>query len=54
MRERAEQIGAKFGIWSGAAGAGTEIELTLSDSIAYGISENRFRFWPFREKVGEA
>jgi ligand-binding sensor domain-containing protein/signal transduction histidine kinase len=52
MRERAEQIGAKFGIWSGATGAGTEIELTLSGSIAYGTSESRFRFWPFREKVG--
>jgi signal transduction histidine kinase len=52
MRERAEQIGAKFGIWSGAAGAGTEIELTLSGSSAYGKSENRFRLWPFREKVG--
>jgi signal transduction histidine kinase len=52
MRERAEQIGANFGIWSGAAGAGTEIELTLSGSIAYGKSENRFRLWPFREKVG--
>jgi signal transduction histidine kinase/ligand-binding sensor domain-containing protein len=51
MRERAEQMGAKFGIWSGAAGAGTEIELTISGSIAYGRSANRFRFWPFREKV---
>jgi signal transduction histidine kinase/ligand-binding sensor domain-containing protein len=53
MRERAEQIGAKFVIWNGAAEAGTEIELTLSSSIAYRDSENRFRFWPFREKVGE-
>ena len=52
MRERAEQMGAKFGIWSGAPGAGTEIELTISGSIAYGKSANRFRFWPFREKVG--
>ncbi|MFZ0590337.1 MAG: triple tyrosine motif-containing protein, partial [Bryobacteraceae bacterium] len=52
MRERAEQMGAKFGIWSGAAGAGTEIELTISGSIAYGKSANRSRFWPFREKVG--
>jgi ligand-binding sensor domain-containing protein/signal transduction histidine kinase len=53
MRERAEQMGAKFGIWSGAAGAGTEIELTVSGSIAYGKSANRFRLWPFRAKVGE-
>jgi signal transduction histidine kinase len=53
MRERADQIGAKFGVWSGAAGAGTEIELTISSSIAYENSVNRFRFRPFREKVGE-
>jgi signal transduction histidine kinase len=52
MRERAEQMGAKFGIWSGASGAGTEIELTISSSISYGKSANRFHFWPFREKVG--
>jgi signal transduction histidine kinase len=52
MRERAEQMAAKFGIWSGAAGAGTEIELTISGSTAYGKSAKRFRFWPFREKVG--
>jgi signal transduction histidine kinase/ligand-binding sensor domain-containing protein len=52
MRERAEQIGAKFGIWSGASGAGTEIELTISASTAYGKSANRFRFWPVRQKVG--
>jgi signal transduction histidine kinase len=52
MRERAEQMAAKFGIWSGAAEAGTEIELTISGSTAYGKSANRFRFWPFREKVG--
>jgi signal transduction histidine kinase/ligand-binding sensor domain-containing protein len=52
MRERAEQMGAKFDIWCGAPGAGTEIELTISDSIAYGKGANRFRFWPFREKVG--
>jgi signal transduction histidine kinase len=52
MRERAEQMGAKFGIWSGATGAGTEIELTISGSTAYGKSTNRFRFWPVREKGG--
>jgi signal transduction histidine kinase len=48
MRERAEQMGAKFGIWGGAAGAGTEIELTISGSIAYGKPAKRFRFRPFR------
>ena len=35
MRERARQIGAKLTIWSGV-GAGTEIELNLEGSIAYG------------------
>jgi signal transduction histidine kinase/ligand-binding sensor domain-containing protein len=53
MRERAEQIGAKFGIWSGVSGAGTEIELTIPGSIAYRKSPNRFRFWPVRQKVDE-
>ncbi len=43
MRERAEQMGAKLSIWSGAARAGTEIELTISSSIAYAKSANRFR-----------
>ena len=52
MRERAEQIRATFGIWSGISGAGTEIELTISGSTAYRKSTNRFRFWPVREKVG--
>jgi signal transduction histidine kinase len=52
MRERAEQIGAKLAIWSGVSGAGTEIELTISASIAYGKAANRFHFWPVREKVG--
>jgi signal transduction histidine kinase/ligand-binding sensor domain-containing protein len=53
MRERAEQMGAKLGIWSGASGAGTEIEMTISASIAYGKSANRFRFWPFRATLDE-
>ena len=35
MRERAKQIGAKLTIWSGV-GRGTEIELRLEGSIAYG------------------
>ena len=51
MRERAEQMGANLSTWS-RAGAGTEIELTISGSIAYGKSANRFPFWPFRQKVG--
>jgi signal transduction histidine kinase len=36
MRERAEQIGARLDIWS-EAGAGTEVELRVPGSIAYGI-----------------
>ena len=35
MRERAEQIGAQLDIWS-EAGAGTEVELRVPGSIAYG------------------
>jgi signal transduction histidine kinase len=37
MRERASQIGAKLSIWS-AVRAGTEIELSVAGSIAYGGS----------------
>jgi signal transduction histidine kinase len=51
MRERARQIGAKLSIWSGAR-AGTEIELTIPGSKAYGRSPT-YRGWPlFRVKVG--
>jgi signal transduction histidine kinase len=35
IRERAREIGAKLSIWS-RAGAGTEIELSVPESIAYG------------------
>jgi signal transduction histidine kinase/ligand-binding sensor domain-containing protein len=52
MRERAEEMGATFDIWSGPAGAGSEVQLTISGSIAYRKSANRLHFWPFREKVG--
>src|SRR6185369_17407879 len=37
MRERARQIGGKLEIWNGAR-AGTEIELSVAGSIAYGTS----------------
>ena len=37
MRERAQEIGAQFDIWS-QAGAGTEVELSIPASIAYGTS----------------
>jgi signal transduction histidine kinase len=39
MRERAEQIGAQIDIWS-EAGAGTEVELRVPGSIAYGTKGN--------------
>jgi signal transduction histidine kinase len=51
MRERARQIGAKLSIWSGA-GAGTEIELTIPGSKAYGRSPKRPSWRLFRMKVG--
>jgi signal transduction histidine kinase len=37
MRERAARIGGKLKIWS-APGAGTEIELSIPGSIAYGTT----------------
>jgi signal transduction histidine kinase len=50
MRERARQIGAELTIWSGAS-TGTEIELSLAGSIAYGSPPQRPRLWLFRRKV---
>jgi len=41
MRERATRIGGHLNVWT-AAGAGTEIELTIPASIAYGISRAGF------------
>ena len=35
MRERAEQIGAQLDIWS-EVGSGTEVELRIPGSVAYG------------------
>ena len=51
MRERARQIGGKVEIWSRAR-AGTEIELSIPGSIAYGVATNRPLFHLFRKKVG--
>ena len=42
MRERAKQIGAELEFWS-EAGAGTEVELSIPSSIAYGAAR-RGRF----------
>jgi signal transduction histidine kinase/ligand-binding sensor domain-containing protein len=40
MRERAAEIGGKLDIWSGA-GTGTEIDLSIAGSIAYGKRDSR-------------
>jgi signal transduction histidine kinase len=49
MRERAVQVGAKLTIWSGA-GSGTEIDLRVSGSVAYGLSPKDSGLWLFRGK----
>jgi signal transduction histidine kinase len=49
MRERAKQIGAELTIWS-RPGTGTEIDLSLAGTIAYGTSPRRSRFRLFRKK----
>jgi signal transduction histidine kinase/ligand-binding sensor domain-containing protein len=49
MRERARQIGADLTIWS-RPGTGTEIDLGLAGTIAYGTSPRRSRFRLFRKK----
>jgi signal transduction histidine kinase len=40
MRERAQQIGSELSLWS-EAGAGTEVELRIPGSVAYGPSRRR-------------
>lgn len=49
MRERAQQIGAKLEIWSGAK-AGTEIGLSIAGSVAYRTSPGRPLFGLFRKR----
>lgn len=51
IRERAEQIGAKLEIWSGAK-AGTEIELSIAGSIAYRTPAGHPLFRWFGRKQG--
>jgi signal transduction histidine kinase/ligand-binding sensor domain-containing protein len=51
MRERARQIGASLDIWSGG-GTGTEIDLSIPGSIAYGNPTRRSRLQLFRKKAG--
>jgi signal transduction histidine kinase len=52
MRERARQVGGKLEIWS-RPGAGTEIELSITGSIAYHAPTGRLRFRLFRRKQVE-
>ena len=44
MRERARNIGGQLKVWT-ATGAGTEIDLTIPASIAYGTSLGRRTWW---------
>jgi signal transduction histidine kinase len=53
MRERAQQIGGKLEIWS-EAGAGTELELRIPGSVAYGISASRGGLGIFRSRKKSA
>jgi signal transduction histidine kinase len=47
VRERAQQIGAKLDLWS-EAGAGTEVQLSVPASVAYGKAPSRSRFGSFQ------
>jgi signal transduction histidine kinase len=51
IRERARQVGADLTIWS-RAHSGTEIDLRLAGSIAYGRPPRPGRFQLFRKKIG--
>jgi signal transduction histidine kinase len=46
VRERAQQMGAKLDVWS-EAGAGTEVQLSVTASVAYGKTSRRSRFGVF-------
>ena len=50
MRERAKSIGGQLEVWS-EKGAGTEIELTIPASVAYG-GRGGWRFRLFQRKTG--
>ena len=47
MRERAKRFGGHLEVWS-EHGAGTEVELSIPASVAYGTSSARSRFWSLR------
>ncbi|MBV9299879.1 MAG: hypothetical protein JO066_12985 [Verrucomicrobia bacterium] len=48
IRERAQHIGAKLDFWS-EAGAGTEVQLSLSAALAYNKPRNNHRIGLFRQ-----
>jgi ligand-binding sensor domain-containing protein/signal transduction histidine kinase len=52
MRERAKRIGARLDIWS-ETGAGTEAELTVPASVAYGTSHSGPGLRLFRKKAAK-
>jgi signal transduction histidine kinase len=51
MRERAQRIGGKLQVWTGS-GSGTEVELSVPGSIAYGSFPARRLFSLFRKQAG--
>jgi signal transduction histidine kinase/ligand-binding sensor domain-containing protein len=53
MRERAKRIGGTLGVWT-RTGAGTEIELSIPGSIAYGTSPGRTVLGLFRKKAANS
>jgi len=53
MRERAKNFGGQLEVWS-ERGSGTEVQLTIPASIAFGKSSARPRLWFSRKmKIGE-
>jgi signal transduction histidine kinase len=53
MCERATQIGGQLSVWSGTGtGSGTEIELKIPGSIAYGTGSARTRWWRRLQLLG--
>ena len=53
MRERARRIGGKLDVWTGT-GAGTEIQLSIPGSIAYGTSPGRRFLALFRKEAANS
>jgi len=53
MRERAKRIGGKLDVWT-ETGAGTEVELSIPGSIAYGTSPGRTVVGLFRKKAANS